>query len=536
MEPSGRGRLCGIRRTGRRHQAQAVPARRPHQRGGSRASRPGKPTRTARGPGVIRAGRRHDLVGGHRVNEWPTGWFREDRPAAPNDGHAVPGAAGTSATAGPAAAASAAADAASAVPAGGPAGGGPAGGGPAGGGPAGGGPAGGDGVPGVASDPTVRMPAGSGGAGAGGGAGPGFASTGTGAPGGPWPQQPPLRSALGGGGRGGSVTDGRGRRRRRPRLRLALAFLAGLVAVLLILVIGGYFYLDGKLHRADVLVSYSGQPAAGSGTNWLITGSDSRQGLTRKQERKYHTGRNVSGQRSDTILLLHIPGNGGPAVLVSLPRDSYVRIPGYGWNKLNAAYSFGGPKLLTETVQNATGLRIEHYMGIGFGGLVNVVDSIGGVTMCFKHSLHDAASGVHLKKGCQTLNGGQALAFVRVRHTFATQDLQREQNQRVFIKALLSKVTSPGVMFNPFAVIPAALGSVDSLTVDSGTHLNQLISVAFALRQPETTTVPIANSNYATTAGDAVLWDSHQAGLLFRDLNTDTRLPKRLITGSHLQG
>ena len=128
----------------------------------------------------------------------------------------------------------------------------------------------------------------------------------------------------------GARTYSGGRRPRRPRLRLLLAFLAGLVVILLILVIGGYFYLDGKLNRSNVLVSYAGQPAAGAGSNWLITGSDSRQGLTRKQEHKYHTGINVSGQRSDTILLLHIPGNGGPAVLVSLPRDSYVKIPGYG--------------------------------------------------------------------------------------------------------------------------------------------------------------------------------------------------------------
>jgi LCP family protein required for cell wall assembly len=331
------------------------------------------------------------------------------------------------------------------------------------------------------------------------------------------------------------VTYGGGRRRR-PRLRLVLAFLAGLVAVLLILIIGGYFYLDGKLHRSNVLVSYAGQPAAGSGSNWLITGSDSRQGLTRKQEHKYHTGRDVSGQRSDTILLLHIPGNGGPAVLVSLPRDSYVKIPGYGYNKLNAAYSFGGPKLLAQTVQNATGLRVEHYMGIGFGGLVNVVNSVGGVTMCFRHPLHDAASGLHLKKGCQTLDGGQALSFVRTRHQFSSQDLQREQNQRVFIKALLSKMTSPGVILNPFAVVPAALGSVGSLIVDDGSHLNNLMSVAFALRQPETTTIPIANSNYATSAGDAVLWNSSEAGRLFHDLNTDSPIPKRLLSGSHLQG
>ena len=420
------------------------------------------------------------------MNEWPTGWFRKDKPAA-----AAGGASGT---------------------------------------------------PGSANDPTVRLPAGSGAGGSSYGAGsssygaggPGYASTATGVPANPWPNQPPTRSAPGRLPRGSAAYSGR--RPRRPRLRLLLAFLAGLVVVLLILVIGGYFYLDGKLNRSNVLASYAGQPAAGAGSNWLITGSDSRQGLTRKQEHKYHTGIDVGGQRSDTILLLHIPGNGGPAVLVSLPRDSYVKIPGYGYNKLNAAYSFGGPKLLAETVQNNTGLRIEHYMGIGFGGLVNVVNSVGGVTMCFKHSLHDAASGVHLKKGCQTLSGGQALSFVRVRHTFASQDLQREQNQRVFIKALLSKMTSPGVMFNPFSVVPAALGSVNSLSVDDGTHLNQLISVAFALRQPETTTVPIGNSNLSTAAGDAVQWDSVQAGRLFHDLNTDSRVPKRLLTGSHVQG
>jgi LCP family protein required for cell wall assembly len=235
-------------------------------------------------------------------------------------------------------------------------------------------------------------------------------------------------------------------------------------------------------------------------------------------------------------MLLHIPGNGGPAVLVSLPRDSYVPIPGYGENKLNAAFSFGGPKLLAETVQNVTGLRIEHYMGIGFGGLVNVVNAVGGVTLCFKHSLHDAASGIHLKKGCHSLNGGQALSFVRTRHNFSTQDLQREQNQRVFMRALLSKVTSLGTMINPFAVIPAALGSADSITVDEGTHLKDLISVAFALRSPETTTVPIANSNFATSAGDAVQWDVPQARTLFNDLNTDHPVPKRLLTGSHLAG
>jgi anionic cell wall polymer biosynthesis LytR-Cps2A-Psr (LCP) family protein len=156
--------------------------------------------------------------------------------------------------------------------------------------------------------------------------------------------------------------------------------------------------------------------------------------------------------------------------------------------------------------------------------------------MCFKHPLNDVASGLHEKKGCHNLNGGKALAFVRTRHNFASQDLQREQNQRVFLRALLSKVTSTGTLINPFAVIPAALGSADSLIVDEGTHLKDLISAAFALKGAETTTVPIANSNLPTAAGDAVQWDSAKARVLFNDLNTDHKVPKRLLTGSHLAG
>ena len=143
-------------------------------------------------------------------------------------------------------------------------------------------------------------------------------------------------------------------------------------------------------------------------------------------------------------------------MLVSLPRDSYVNIPGFGMNKLNAAYAFGGPKLLAKTVQNATGLRIDHYMGIGFGGLVNVVDAVGGVRMCIPQNLDDPASGLHLKKGCQNLSGAQALGFVRTRHLFATQDLQREQDQRAFIKALLTKMTSPARWSTRSRRFPAA--------------------------------------------------------------------------------
>jgi LCP family protein required for cell wall assembly len=305
--------------------------------------------------------------------------------------------------------------------------------------------------------------------------------------------------------------------------------------LILIAAVGLYFYVNSKLVRSDILVNYPNRPAASAGTNWLIAGSDSRQGLTRAEERKYSTGRDIGGGRSDTIMLLHISANGTPDVLVSIPRDSYVAIPGYGNNKINAAYSFGGPKLLAETVQNVTGLHIDHFMDIGFGGFVNVVDDIGGVTMCLPGPLKDQASGLNLKAGCQTLSGGEALSYVRDRHDFLDQDLQRVQDQRLFLKALLSKMTSPGTFLNPFASVPAALGTAGALTVDQGTQLYQLIEAGFALRGPETTTVPIANANYYTAnAGDAVLWDQSQAREMFSDIGADRAIPKSLLSGSKL--
>ncbi len=385
--------------------------------------------------------------------------------------------------------------------------------------------------PGAANEWTVHLPAG----GRDAGAADGTARASQAGP--AWPSQPPVRSGTDARPpwpTGPPVGGGGSRRRLGPGR--VLRILGVVVVILLVVVVGMYFYLDSKLQRGNMLVDYSGRPAATAGQTWLITGSDSRQGLTRQQERQLATGFDVGGHRSDTILLLHISANGAPAVLISVPRDSYVPIPGYGYNKINAAYSFGGPRLLAKTLQNVTGLRIDHYMGIGFGGLVNVVNAVGGVRMCLPQPIRDPAAGLHLRQGCQNLSGNEALGFMRTRHQFTSQDLQREQNQRVFIRALLTKMTSPGTLLNPFAAVPAALGSADSIKVDRGTHLYQLISVAFALRHPQTTTVPIADSNYSTSVGDSVLWDRTRALELFNDLKADRRVPRSLLTGSRVAG
>jgi LCP family protein required for cell wall assembly len=299
------------------------------------------------------------------------------------------------------------------------------------------------------------------------------------------------------------------------------------VVVLIVAVVGSYFWLNGKINR-DVTLPATTLTSAG--TNWLIAGSDGRDGLTTSEIVQYHVGFDFGTANSDSIMLLHM-GTGTP-VLISIPRDSYVDIPGYGYNKINAALGIGGPTLLIKTVESVTGLRIDHYMGIGFLGLAEVVDKVGGVRMCLPNALTDADSGVNLPAGCSNLDGAQALAFVRDRHSFATEDLQREQDQRAFMAALLKKATSPSVYLNPFKALPFGSTAASSISADQGTSLLDLLQAARALRAPQTGTVPIANSNYETSAGDSVLWDQSQASELFNDLKNGTAVPKSLLSGT----
>jgi LCP family protein required for cell wall assembly len=298
------------------------------------------------------------------------------------------------------------------------------------------------------------------------------------------------------------------------------------VVVIIAAVGGSYLWLDGKLNRSVTLPATT---ATSAGENWLIAGSDTRSGLSRTEQDQLHVGSD-SDTNSDSLMLLHM---GGPTpVLISIPRDSYVPIPGHGSNKINAALGFGGPSLLIQTVENVTGLKVDHYMGIGFEGLVDVTNKVGGVNLCLKTAVHDTDSGVNLNAGCQTLNGTQALAFVRDRHSFATGDLQRVQDQRAFLKALLNKATSPSVYLNPFTALPFGSSAASAISVDQGTHLYNLMKAGLALRSPETGTVPIASAAYVTAAGDSVLWDHTKATELFNALKNNQAVPADLLSGT----
>ncbi|NKY85539.1 LCP family protein [Nocardia veterana] len=316
-------------------------------------------------------------------------------------------------------------------------------------------------------------------------------------------------------------------RRKRHRGRWLLI----LLLVVILLPVAGVIYLDRSLHRIDALSSYSDRVGQTAGTNWLLTGSDTRVGLTPEQERELSTGgsSDAGGDRSDTIMLVHIPKSGAPTV-VSLPRDSYVSIPGVGKDKLNAAFSAGGPKLLVQTVEIATGLRIDHFAEIGFGGFAGMVDALGGIDMCLPDPIDDPKAGINLPAGCQHLSGSQALGFVRTRAT-PRADLDRMNNQRLFLSALLEKATSAGTLVNPLKVWPLARDVASSLQVDKGDHIWDLARLGWALRgKTVATTVPIGGFTDETGSGNVLLWDRDRASRFFDALAHDRAVPDDLLT------
>lgn len=308
-----------------------------------------------------------------------------------------------------------------------------------------------------------------------------------------------------------------GQHRSASRLGRLGRFAAIVLAVAVAIPVSVALFVETRISHAAVFADYAGRPAAAGGTNWMIVGSDSRQGLTRQEENQLATGHDVGGMRSDTIMVLHIPAGGGHPSLISLPRDSYLPIPGQGRNKLNFAFSAGGPALLAQTVQNATGLRITHFAEIGFGGLVRVVNAVGGVRICLTQALDDKASGTRLKAGCQTVNGDQALAFVRDRHSFHGGDLRREHDQRLFLEALLRKATSSSVYMNPVSAGTTTLDASGALTVDNGTHLWDLEGLSKSLPSAQTLSVP-TRAGTVKGVGDVLFWNQAAARKLFASL------------------
>jgi LCP family protein required for cell wall assembly len=378
------------------------------------------------------------------------------------------------------------------------------------------------------------------------GSGPGYGSAGqphgpggrpSGPGGQPYPSPQPGRSPLPPGAavpRGFRVLPDRGGPGARPRIRARWVVLA---LVLLLVVYPLALFWVAWSHLGKVAAMPSGtRPADTPGRTYLVVGSDSRSALTPAERSRLGTGQAVGG-RTDTIMLLHVPSGGGPTVLISVPRDSYVSIPGHGKNKINAAYAFGGPQLLVRTVENATGVHVDEYVETGLLGYSDLVDAVGGVTVCVKKPINDTKAHINLKAGCQDFDGRTALGYARARYSDPRGDLGRVERQRQVLAAIAGKTLSPSVILLPWRSFPAASAGGGALTVDDGTSPWGLVSFVLAMREVAgggglSLTVPISDPNLSTPAGSSVAWDNAKAKTLFDNLRRDDTEAIRPLAGA----
>lgn len=303
-----------------------------------------------------------------------------------------------------------------------------------------------------------------------------------------------------------------------PRRRRRFGWVKIALLLWLVFLIAVPFWAWSRVDNVNASPPEGTRPADQDGTTYVLVGSDSREGLSEEERQELGTG-NAGGQRTDTIMLLHV--GAGPSLLMSIPRDSIVEIPDRGTDKINAAFAYGGPRLLVRTIEQNTGIRVDHFVEVGFGGFVGIVDAVGGVEICPKMKMVDKQANLDVAKGCQEADGATALAYSRSRKLYAERgDVDRGRAQREVISGIGDKVLSPWTLINPVRYFRTNMAAADSLKVSEGTGPIDMGRFAFAMTRVSgdsglTCTVPIADL--------AVNWDAERSSQLFEKIiNDDT--------------
>ncbi|MFF3452437.1 LCP family protein [Streptomyces sp. NPDC002667] len=298
--------------------------------------------------------------------------------------------------------------------------------------------------------------------------------------------------------------------------------------------------LDAGIARVDPFKDMKNRPEAGHGMNLLLVGTDGREKITEAERRKFRLG-GAPCHCTDTVMIVHISEDRDRASIVSLPRDSYAEAPAHTDEvtgqrhgphplKLNAAYAEGGPTLTVRTVENMTHVKIDHYLEVDFTSFMKTVDVLGGVRICTAQPLKDRYTGLDLAAGSHLLGGGQALQYVRSRHTDGSSDLGRMKRQQRFLAALVSRATSSGVLLNPMKFRDVTRAVLGSVRADRGFGTDELLDLGRAMRNfspssSEFTTVPIGQMAYAVKGiGSTLKWDEPKARTLFAALRDDRPL------------
>jgi len=288
----------------------------------------------------------------------------------------------------------------------------------------------------------------------------------------------------------------RSRRARRhpgdPRSRWTQAALKGLIGILAFAILAtgaGYFYLRyqfGRIERIDI--PQLTEQGGGDPMNVLLVGSDTRENT--EGELAEATGRDdptTAGRRSDTMMVLHVDPGSRKAAILSIPRDLWVPISGQGYSaKINTAYAVGGAPLLVETIQESLGITVNHYVEVDFVGFQNIVNTVGGVNVYFSSPARDRFSGLDIADpGCVSLDGFQALGFVRSRHYESYEagqwrsdggnDFQRIERQQDFIRRMVAKAS--GVR-NPLKINELVNIGVNNVTLDRGMSMGNVLDLA----------------------------------------------------------
>ncbi|CAB4571840.1 MAG: LytR family transcriptional regulator [Actinobacteria bacterium] len=306
----------------------------------------------------------------------------------------------------------------------------------------------------------------------------------------------------------------------------------------------GLGQISGQISRISVFGDLENRPEkVNSALNYLVVGSDNREGLTKEQIRELRVGGVdvAAGGRSDTMLLVHISKARDAAFIVSLPRDTLVTIPAHlstdgksqipdRPGKLNAAFAFGGAPLLIQTIELMTELKIDHYVEVSFAGFVGVVDALGGIKVCSKVDIDDPKSHLVMKAGYHLLDGVEALKYVRTRDFDGRGDIGRMERQQQFVSAIIRKATSSGTLLNPIKLANFYQATISTVKMDEGVTKNDLLTLGKQLSNlssgnVRTLTVPLATANGRhPTVGSVVIWDEVLAPELWNRIKTDAAL------------
>jgi LCP family protein required for cell wall assembly len=324
-------------------------------------------------------------------------------------------------------------------------------------------------------------------------------------------------------------------RRRRRGLRWAAAIVAVVVLVAGGTVVFLYERFQGNIHKENVerQLGPNRPPKLNKSMNILLLGSDSREG-----DNKAYWSPDISGERSDTTILLHLSPNRDRVVAVSFPRDSMVQVPQCEkkngqkvpafFGMINAAFAYAGASCTWKTIESTTDIHIDHYVKIDFTGFKRVVDALGGVEICVPHAVNDPRANLSLRAGRQVVKGNEALGYVRTRYGLGDgSDLERIQRQQKFMASVVNKATSGSMLTDPAKVYRFLNAVTKSIATDDKLSVSAMRKLATSMRGISAGTVRFVTVPTQVYPRDPkrVQWDMAQAKPLFDAIRGDDALP-----------